>query len=71
LYELIGVYSNLFLIDQALSDVKGSDPITLNLYWSSTESNAASAWFFSFFDGKPSNYYDKTSITMVRAVRSF
>lgn len=71
LYELIGVYSNLFLIDKALSDVKGSDPITLNLYWSSTESNGASAWFFSFFDGKPSNYYDKTSITMVRAVRSF
>ena len=71
IYELQALHSNLFTVEKALGEMEGTDPMEMNLYWSSTESNAAAAWFFSFFDAKPTNYYDKTSKTLVRAVRSF
>ena len=71
IYELQAINANLFTVEHALSEIDGSDPIEMTLYWSSTESNAAAAWFFSFYDSKPTNYYDKTSKTLVRAVRSF
>jgi Protein of unknown function (DUF1566) len=71
IYELQAINANLFTVEHALSEINGSDPIEMTLYWSSTESNAAAAWFFSFYDSKPTNYYDKTSKTLVRAVRSF
>ncbi|MFM7566090.1 MAG: DUF1566 domain-containing protein [Flavobacteriales bacterium] len=71
IYELQAMDNNLFTIEKALDEIEGSDPIEMNLYWSSTESNAASAWFYSFYDSKPTNYYDKSSKTLVRAVRSF
>jgi len=71
IFELQALNSNLFTVERALSEVPNADPVEMNLYWSSTESNTASAWFFSFYDSKPTNYYDKTSKTLVRAVRSF
>ncbi|MFM7594646.1 MAG: DUF1566 domain-containing protein [Flavobacteriales bacterium] len=71
IYELQALNSNLYTVGRALSEIPYADAIEMNLYWSSTESNAASAWFFSFYDSKPTNYYDKTSKTLVRAVRSF
>ena len=71
IFELQEVNNNLLLVDRALNQIDGADPIEMVLYWSSTESNAASAWFFSFYDAKPTNYYDKTSKTIVRAIRSF
>ncbi len=71
IYELQSVNVNMYAVERALSEIPGADPMEMNLYWSSTESNVASAWFFSFFDSKPTNYYDKTSKTLVRAVRSF
>jgi hypothetical protein len=71
IYELQVLNTNLFTVERALSEIPNADPVEMNLYWSSTESNTASAWFFSFYDSKPTNYYDKTSKTLVRAVRSF
>jgi hypothetical protein len=71
IYELQTINMNLFSVEKALDAIEGADEIEMNLYWSSTQSNAASAWFFSFYDSKPTNYYDKTSKTLVRAVRSF
>ena len=71
IYELQAINTNLFTVERALSEIPNTDPVEMNLYWSSTESNTASAWFFSFYDSKPTNYYDKTSKTLVRAVRSF
>lgn len=71
IYELQAMNTNLFTVERALSEIPNADPVEMNLYWSSTESNTASAWFFSFYDSKPTNYYDKTSKTLVRAVRSF
>lgn len=71
IYELQTINSNLFAVEKALDAVAGSDEIEMNLYWSSTQSNEASAWFFSFYDSKPTNYYDKTSKTLVRAIRLF
>lgn len=71
IYELQAMNNQLFTLERALDELEGSDEIEMSLYWSSTQSNAASAWFFSFFDSKPTNYYDKSSKTLVRAVRSF
>lgn len=71
IYELQAINVNLFAVEKALDAIVGSDEIEMNLYWSSTQSNAASAWFFSFYDSKPTNYYDKSSKTLVRAIRSF
>ncbi|MBM3164085.1 MAG: DUF1566 domain-containing protein [Bacteroidetes bacterium] len=71
IFELSIINTHLFAVEKALADIDGADSIEMNLYWSSTQSNAASAWFYSFFDFKPTNYFDKTSRTLVRAVRSF
>jgi hypothetical protein len=71
IYELQTINANLLAVEKALDAIEGSDEIEMSLYWSSTQSNAASAWFFSFYESKPTNYYDKTSKTLVRAIRSF
>ena len=71
IYELQAMNTNLFTVERALSEIPNTDLVEMSLYWSSTESNIASAWLFSFYDSKPTNYYDKTSKTLVRAVRSF
>ncbi len=71
IYELQAMNTHLFTLEKALDAIKGADEIEMNLYWSSTQSNAASAWFYSFYESKATNYYDKTSKTLVRAVRSF
>ena len=69
--ELNTLWGNLYDINRVLSETKDAALVNPSLYWSSTESNDKSAWFFSFFDGKPSNYYDKSSLLSVRAIRVF
>ncbi len=69
--ELNTLWGNLYDINRVLSESKDGAVVYPGLYWSSTESNDKSAWFFSFFDGKPSNYYDKSSLLSVRAIRVF
>ncbi len=69
--ELNTLWGNLYDINRVLSESKDGTVVYPGLYWSSTESNDKSAWFFSFFDGKPSNYYDKSSLLSVRAIRVF
>lgn len=70
-FELGMLWANLYDVNRVLSGQADSAQISQSLYWSSSESNEASAWFFSFFDGKPSNYYDKSSLTFVRPIRAF
>ena len=69
--ELNTLWGNLYDINRVLSETKDAAVLYPGLYWSSTESNDKSAWFFSYFDGKPSNYYDKSSLLSVRAIRVF
>lgn len=69
--ELNALWGNLYDVNRVLSETKDAALVNPSLYWSSTESNDKSAWFFSFFDGKPSNYYDKSSLLSVRAIREF
>ena len=69
--ELNALWGNLYDVNRVLSETKDAALVNPSLYWSSTESNDKSAWFFSFFDGKPSNYYDKSSLLSVRAIRVF
>jgi hypothetical protein len=69
--EMNTLWGNLYDINRVLSETKDAALVNPSLYWSSTESNDKSAWFFSFFDGKPSNYYDKSSLLSVRAIREF
>lgn len=69
--ELNALWGNLYDVNRVLSEAKDAAPVNPSLYWSSTESNDKSAWFLSFFDGKPSNYYDKSSLLSVRAIRAF
>jgi len=69
--ELNTLWGNLYDVNRVLSETKDAAVLYPGLYWSSTESNDKSAWFFSYFDGKPSNYYDKSSLLSVRAIRAF
>lgn len=71
LYEWSSLKQNLYLVDKTLSQIEGAEPMVIDLYWSSTESNEASAWYYNFQEDKPSNYYDKTSKILVRAIRRF
>lgn len=70
--ELNDLWNSLKAVQKAL-DSDGSAATTAiipNLYWSSSEYNDGSAWYFSFVPGGTYSY-DKTSTYYVRAVRAF
>lgn len=71
LHELSAIKQSSYLVDRTLSQIDDAEPMVLDLYWTSTQSNEMAAWFYDFKDDKPSNYYDKTSKFLVRAIRAF
>jgi hypothetical protein len=71
LHELSAIKQSSYLVDRALTQLVDAEPMVLDLYWTSTQSNEMAAWFYDFKDDKPSNYYDKTSKFLVRAIRAF
>ncbi|MEZ4890812.1 MAG: DUF1566 domain-containing protein [Crocinitomicaceae bacterium] len=68
--ELSILWHNRFHVNKALN-AAGATLLSNNAYyWSSTEYNAANAFYFSFSYGSPGNY-GKTTTYRVRAVRAF
>lgn len=73
--ELSLLWQNRFNVNRTLSgnssfgSIPGATQIGYNTYWSSTEYNNLSAWFFYFDDGAA--YGNKSTTYYVRAVRKF
>jgi len=64
--ELSHIYHAKYEINKALN----TNSFVLTYYWSSTESNSSSAWYYNFYGGS-SGSTAKCSTDRVRAVRAF
>ena len=76
--ELERLYQNRLEVNSSLRSIGGATElkrIDINGisagYWSSSEYDAGSAWYFYFDDGYAGSYYSKDSTPYVRAVRAF
>jgi len=65
--ELNELYVNLTAINEGISE-NGGEPISNDLYWSSTEFDSNNSWMQSFINGYQSDY-NKFNLYYVRAVR--
>jgi hypothetical protein len=69
--ELSLLWHSRFNINKSLSAIGGATVLPFSAtYWSSTETDDSSAWFFNFEDGLPNGRYKGNPI-YVRAVRAF
>lgn len=68
--ELNMLWSNYYTVARSLTQISGATQLSLDPYWSSTESAYNAAWFFDFYDGV-GTLFTKNSTTYVRAVRAF
>lgn len=68
--ELDLMYKNLHLKGLGNFSDTGSEYME-KAYWSSTETDAGSAWSQQFFDGKQNSYYGKPFTFRVRPIRAF
>ena len=70
--ELNMLWNNYYNVARSLTQISGATQLQTAYYWSSTESDAAVAWYFYFGNGTASIYnVGKTSPSYVRAVRAF
>ena len=69
--ELMMIYANMRKINYALSLIEGATQLAEASYWSSTEFNAASAWYLKLNDGITSGYTKVPNQFRVRAVSAF
>lgn len=68
--ELLLLSNTRFNVNKTLSGIIGSQIISQDPYWSSTEQNSSSAIYFSF-PLSQSQVATKISVSLVRAVRKF
>lgn len=67
--ELMMIYANMRKINYALSLIEGATQLAETAYWTSTECNAASAWYLSLNDGGAGSFGSKATYQLrVRAV---
>ena len=69
--ELMMIYANMRKINYALSLIEGATQLAETSYWSSTEFNAASAWYLKLNGGITSGYTKVPNQFRVRAVSAF
>lgn len=69
--ELMMIYANMCKINYALSLIEGATQLAETWYWSSTEYNAAYAWYLYLDFGSAYPNAKATSQTRVRAVSAF
>ena len=68
--ELNMLWNNYYTVTRALSQISGATQLSNSVYWSSSENNNLSAWYFYFNRGNAS-YNNKNTTYCVRAVRAF
>jgi hypothetical protein len=67
--ELIAIWVNL--VNDGFGANSGVGSFNVDYYWSSSESDAANAWYVSFNNGAQSFDVKSSTLWQVRAVRSF
>ena len=73
IWELNLLYNSGYIINYELNNDGDAttNGLTMSVYWSSTEQNATSAWNGYFVYGNSGGGFTKTTLNIVRAVRSF
>ena len=69
--ELNILWNNYYHVSRSLSQVSGATQLQLNIYWSSTENNAAGAFDFFFGLSQINHQSNKPMAFFVRAIRAF
>jgi hypothetical protein len=68
--ELNMLWNNYYTVARVLSQISGATQLTNTNYWSSSELDGYSAWYFEFSQGYPI-FIHKVNALYVRAVRAF
>ena len=68
--ELNMLWNNYYTVARALSQISGATQISNSFYWSSSENDDVTAWYFNFIFGL-TDFYNKNDTYYVRAVRAF
>jgi len=68
--ELNMLWNNYYTVARVLSQISGAAQLSNSYYWSSSEYNYNTAWYFYFYSGHP-NLTNKYVTNYVRAVRAF
>ena len=70
--ELMCIYANMRKINYALSLIEGATPLLESGYWSSTETDAANAWYLFLNIGRAYPWSGKVTVQLrVRPVSAF